>query len=141
MANELRESGIAGSIGTVADALDRETVGCHVAARRLFRSDPPVWVSWLLICRPHGDVADRRAGRIGSYRIEAQWSLEPSSRPAARPPSRHRIEEDGLPRMNRDCPRGRVVLGVGIHEHVHAAAALSDIGAVLKIRLLPADAV
>lgn len=45
-----------------------------------------------------------------------------------------------MTRMNHDGPRGRVVIGVDTHKHVHVAAALSDIGSVIETRRFPADA-
>lgn len=45
-----------------------------------------------------------------------------------------------MTRMTHDGPRGRVVIGVDTHKHVHVAAALSDVGAVLETRRFPADA-
>lgn len=45
-----------------------------------------------------------------------------------------------MTRMIHDGPRGRVVIGVDTHKHVHVAAALSDIGAVIQTRRFPADA-
>jgi len=41
--------------------------------------------------------------------------------------------------MTHDGPRGRVVIGVDTHKHVHVAAALSDIEAVLDTSRFPAD--
>jgi hypothetical protein len=46
--------GISPSIGTVGDAYDCENVSRRQAAWLLLMTDPAVWVSLLLICRPPG---------------------------------------------------------------------------------------
>ncbi len=44
-----------------------------------------------------------------------------------------------MTRMNHDGQRGRVVIGVDTHKHVHVAAALSDVGSVIRTHRFPAD--
>jgi hypothetical protein len=50
----LIDAGIDASIGATGDSYDCETVSRRQAAWLLLTTDPAVWVSLLLICRPPG---------------------------------------------------------------------------------------